>query len=317
MNISVRLEGGLGDCLCANRFIPAIKEKFPDAKITAYIDSEGNPMQENALREFYGDFYKNIITIPSKKYKPFYVNTQFGLDQNYGALENIPDEYITEMTTKYDRFYDLHIDGLKWVDYDFNWMRYFYTFPKPFIKKQYEGELSPKYVVAHLASNNLGNSHRMEEWYVKGLISKIAQEIPVLVLSTPSTRDYLSLTKDIKNVKLIESSLEDVIDIISRSSAFIGIDSGLKYFAYGLGIPTYTYSAQAYELGKVLPSHKLRWLMYESACIPLHYDFNAVSRLIVNTVSNKAYSLVSQLNDFDSQAVRRHYKVNQELSKLQ
>ena len=39
MNIAVRLEGGLGDVLCANRFVFAIKEKYPKAEITAYIDS--------------------------------------------------------------------------------------------------------------------------------------------------------------------------------------------------------------------------------------------------------------------------------------
>ena len=33
MNISVRLEGGLGDCLLGNRFANAIKEKYPKKKI--------------------------------------------------------------------------------------------------------------------------------------------------------------------------------------------------------------------------------------------------------------------------------------------
>jgi len=36
MNISVRLEGGLGDHLLANRFVHAIKDKFSNAEI--YIE---------------------------------------------------------------------------------------------------------------------------------------------------------------------------------------------------------------------------------------------------------------------------------------
>ena len=48
-NIAVRLEGGLGDCLLGNRFTVAIKEKYPNADITAYIDNEGKTFQKEGL----------------------------------------------------------------------------------------------------------------------------------------------------------------------------------------------------------------------------------------------------------------------------
>ena len=38
--ILVRGEGGLGDCLLANRFIPAIKEKHPNSEITFALDND-------------------------------------------------------------------------------------------------------------------------------------------------------------------------------------------------------------------------------------------------------------------------------------
>ena len=34
MEIAVRLEGGLGDCLLGNRFVSAIKEKYTDANVS-------------------------------------------------------------------------------------------------------------------------------------------------------------------------------------------------------------------------------------------------------------------------------------------
>ena len=63
MNISVRLEGGLGDCLLGNRFANAIKEKYPNSQITAYVDSEGKTFQKECLSILYPSFYKYIICI--------------------------------------------------------------------------------------------------------------------------------------------------------------------------------------------------------------------------------------------------------------
>ena len=63
MNIAVRLEGGLGDCLLGNRFVPAIKEKYKEASITAYIDSEGKTFQKEGLSILYPSMYKNINII--------------------------------------------------------------------------------------------------------------------------------------------------------------------------------------------------------------------------------------------------------------
>ena len=59
MNISVRLEGGLGDCLLGNRFVAAIREKYKNSNITAYIDSEGKTFQKDCLDILYPSFYKD------------------------------------------------------------------------------------------------------------------------------------------------------------------------------------------------------------------------------------------------------------------
>ena len=97
MNISVRLEGGLGDCLLGNRFVSAIKEKYPDSDITAYIDSEGKTFQKEGLEILYPSMYKKINIIQNKKYKEFWVDCQFGTDNYYGALENVPDNIRQEL----------------------------------------------------------------------------------------------------------------------------------------------------------------------------------------------------------------------------
>ena len=97
MRIAVRAEGGLGDVLLFNRFTPAIKEKYPDAQISLYIDSEGKTFQKEVIEYLYPSFYKQIKVIPHKKYKPFYIQSQFGLENQIGFIENVPDSILEEI----------------------------------------------------------------------------------------------------------------------------------------------------------------------------------------------------------------------------
>ena len=194
--------------------------------------------------------------------------------------------------------------------------QYFYNFPAPKITKHYAGILPEKFALLHLASNNLANAHRTETFYVKGLVQKIAKDLPCVILSTPSTREYLQFAENMPNVQIIETDLEKVVDIINRCSVMLAIDSGLSYFGFACGKPTYVMSAQAYDLGKVQLSHKCRWLIYEHNCIPLYYDNTKISNLVKNTVENPALWLCPQVQDFDRECVVRHYTVNLEKSIL-
>jgi ADP-heptose:LPS heptosyltransferase len=312
MNISVRLEGGLGDVLCGNRFVKAIKEKYPNSEITAYIDSEGKTFQKEALDILYPNTYKEIKIIPKKKYKPFYVDCQFGTDNYYGALENVPDDIREEMETQYDKFYDLHIDSLKWTNFDFDWLRYFYFFPRPEI--EFKKEREEKYVVFHLASNNLVNAHRMEDWYIHSLVQKVAEKYKCLIITTKDTLPFLNHLSDISNVEFILGDLEKITNIINFSLCFICIDSGLKYIAHGCSVPTYCFSQQSSRAHMVLPSHKLRWLLFPETNFPLHFDLNYIIKTIINTCENPAFNLIPYVDNFNNEAVKRIYKINQEKS---
>ncbi len=313
-NIAVRLEGGLGDCLLAHRFIPAIKEKHPGCEITAFIDSEGQTFQRDALQLFYPNEYKELRIIKSKEYKKIIVDTQFGPDPNfYGAIENVPNHIRLLMETTFDKFYDLHIDGLKFTKYDFRWLKYFYIFPTPQI-----GELPTKdYVrfVLHLASNNLANEHRMEDWYIQGLVKRLAAKAECQVIVTDSTREYLRILEGIENVVFIEGELLGISRRIANADCFICIDSGLKYIAYAFGVPVICFTKQAYEPHRVAPSHKIRWLIYENDCVPMHYDSAKVATIAGAILKNKGVAIIPQVADsFDNYAINRIYTVNKELS---
>lgn len=311
MNISVRLEGGAGDCLLGTRFVPAIKEKYPDSQITAYIDSEGKTFQKEAIQYAYPSMYKDIKVIPCKKYKEFWIDCQFGQDNYYGALENVPDNIRVEMES-YDKFYDLHIDSLKWTNYDIDWLRYFRFFPRPEVKKINQ---IGNYAIFHLLSSTSAG-HRLEKWYSTRLIKEVSEKIKVVIISTPEANDYYSEVKDLPNVTIFNGTVNQVIDLISNAKIMVSTDSGFRYFAHGFSIPVITFSNQSQEAHSVLPSHHIRWLLFPESCFPLNFDLLYIRDMVFRILNNPANTLVPFLKDFDSQAVRRIYKINKERSVL-
>lgn len=309
MNIAVRLEGGLGDCLLGNRFVTAIKEKYKEASITAYIDSEGKTFQKEAISILYPSMYKNINIIQKKKYKPFWVDCQFGTDNYYGALENVPDN-IQEEFKSYDKFYDLHIDSLKWTQMDFDWLRYYRFFPKPELNiENTEGE----YIVFHLISST-SVGHRLEDWYIERLVKEAALKHKVYLISTEDTNHFYDSVKDIQNVHLFNGSIKEVCELISNAKLMLSTDSGFRYIAYGYGIPTLTYSKQSAQPFSSIPSHQIRWLMFPETCFPLNYDATHIADIINKIIEDKGYILLPYLKDFNAQAVKRIYTINKEKS---
>lgn len=309
MNISVRLEGGLGDILCANRFIPAIKEKYRGAKVTAYIDSEGKTFQKEALEILYPSMYEKVEVIQEKKYKEFWVDCQFGLDNYYGALENVPDKVRSEMNS-FDKFYDLHIDSLKWMDYDFDWLRYYRFFPRPELESKNE---KGDYVVFHLISST-SVGHRLEEWYIERLVSAVEKNHKVYLISTPETNHFYEKLKELKNVTIFNGSIKEVCELISNAKFMLSTDSGFRYISYGYGIPTLTYSKQSREPFTSIPSHQVRWLMFPETCFPLNFDLHFVADTIDRICKSKGYILAPYIQNLSTQLVKREYQINLEKS---
>lgn len=313
MKISVRLEGGLGDHLLGNRFVPAILDKYPNAKITAYSDTEGNTFQKEGVLSAYDYLYDEFKVIENKKYKPFWVDCQFGEDNYLGALENVPDIVREEMES-YDKFYDLHIDSLKWMQHDYDWLRYFYTFPKPQISKVYSEKLYQNYTVFHLMSET-SVGHRLEKWYMHRLIEEVSKESPCVIISTKKTNKYFEeiLSDDIK---LINTGVPEVFDIISRADLVISTDSGFRCLAYGAGVPVLMFSSQSPAPHQVIPSHRIRWLLYPEQCFPLNFDCVYVANAAKRILKDKGYALLPYISDLDKELVRRKYTINELRSEI-
>ena len=279
MNIATRLEGGVGDCLLGLRFCQAIKEKYPNSPITAYIDSEGKTFQKEAIEYLYPGFFKEIKIIPNKKYSNFWIKSQYGSENQKGFIENVPDEIINEIKT-YDLFYDLHIDSLKFIDSDLNWIKYFKNFPKPSINPiNTRGE----YIVCHLKSTT-SKEHELEKWYatklIKDLNKTLGNKYKIVIVSTPEINFFYDQVRNIPNIGLFNGSMNEVCDLILNAKAFIGTDSGFKFIAYSLDIPVATFTKYSSEPFQCAFSHVIRWNPMPETVFPLNFNVSFIIEYI-------------------------------------
>jgi len=296
MKINVRLEGGLGDHLLGNRFVPAILDKYPNAEIKLFSDTENNLRSLEFLLKCFPNFYKRGgEVIKERKNKEFIINSQFGTENLPAHISNQKDEVVENMINNCDKFYDLHIDGLKWSKTDFEWLRYYYFFPKP----QFEiiEKYKFKYILAHLYSRP-DSSYSLDKEYVINLLLKLSEKQKVVILIEEKHKDYYNNLFNNDNI-IIDTSgdLIDVFNLAANCSAFIGIDSGIRYMPYHFGKPTFVFSNSCKKYGEIMHSHLIRWLLFPKNVLPMHTDINAVCSLLNNCCLNPVYSLFPEISE--------------------
>ena len=111
---------------------------------------------------------------------------------------------------------------------------------------------------------------------------------------------------------MINASVSEVFDIITKAKLMISTDSGFRYLAYGAGVPTLTFSSSADAPHQVMPSHQIRWLPSPPHTFPLNFDAIYISRIAKRILEDKGYALLPYVTDIDTQLVRRKYSINQE-----
>lgn len=299
MKISVRMEGGLGDHFAANRFIPAIKEQWPGCTIDLWSDTEGSQIQSDILREMWPSHFNEVFLLEKKKYKTFKIKSSNFPEEDYrGSIQNVHPTDLKLMQGAYDKFYDLHIDSLDWLNHDYDWFKYFNFFPKPEVNLHTEAAPFDDFILAHLYARDSADSN-MEDWYIKKLIKNICQDFNLVVLyDEESKHKYEDLLKeDNPRLQFVHTDLRNIFYLSSKCTAMFGIDSGIRYIPYHFGKPTFTFSKYCQKYGTVQYSYLIRWLFNERYIFPLHYDISSASQIIKNMLKNPAYRLYPFLLD--------------------
>lgn len=308
--VSIRLEGGIGDHLLANRFVFAIKEKHPNAQLNFYSDTENNPKQVNLLKEIWPSIYNqnNCKVMEARASKNFRITSQFGQETYNCHPSNIIDIY-NNIFNDSDYYYNLCIDNLDWINYSFDWKRYFYFFPRP--ENEIPNPLNDNgYVLTHLFPRP-DSDHNLEQWYVINLIKKILDTGKKVV--SICHVEYMDFYKELidlnhANFELVDCSLKEVFGLAKDCSIFLGADSGLRYFPLHYGKPSYVFSKYSSQPFSAPPSHLLRWLIFPEYVLPMHYDINTITSIVTNSINHPASSLFPYIqNNIDMHIIERKY----------
>lgn len=293
MKILTRFEGGLGDCLLANRFLHAIREKYPHDNIRVLFDTDNNPKQEKVMCELWPNLYQDTKTLSNRKDKNYKFQTLLGNETYPAHLNNMPDEFNEELK-KCDKFYDLHIDGLKWLKYDFDWLRYYYYFPRPFqqVCNPHNYNLPEKFILMHMFARP-DTVHNPDKQYTHNLITKLKEIMPVVVICN---KEYFNHYGNL-DVKLIDPLFTECFDVASKCEMFIGMDSGIRYIPYHYSKPTFVFSNFCNNYGQVHHAQLIRWLLFEKNVLPMNLHIDDVSRIVSNIMNNKAYALYPYIKD--------------------
>ena len=283
MKISVKFEGGLGDHILANRFVPAILETYPGAEIHLFSDTNESSFQSDVITSLY-NFYKEVHLVKRKSEK-YEILSQFGKENYPPHPPNLDDEQ-REYMESFDKFYNLHIDWLQWMDYEFPWQKYFSFFPTPHSDiKNFNHDKD--YIILHIASDNRGNNHRMSKEYIHSIIKKCTKEYDVFLLSTDSTDDFVrKVCPDIDGVFVLKENINTVISACKSASGIFAIDSAIKYFGYTFNVPTLCWAKESTAAHSCPTSFKMRWLTFPLLTFPLEHDSNYMWGAMNNLINN-------------------------------
>jgi len=306
-NVAIRMEGGLGDHLLANRFAAAIREKHPTSFITLFSDTEGNNSSANLLKYFFPSFYNKLEIIPYRKNKNHQIASQFGIETYPADINNLPDDFI-EKFKKADRFYDLHIDSLNWLNQDFDWLRYYYFFPKPEKINSTEYKTpSDNYILCHLYSRP-DSPYNLDKNYVIELINNLKQILDVVIITQEEHKAYYQEVFNLNGVHITTPNLKECFYLASKCKSFIGIDSGIRYMPYHFSKPVFVFSKYCNSYGSVAPSHLIRWLLFEKNVFPVNFDTHIVASIINNNLLNPASALFPEyLSNVNSAIINRKF----------
>ena len=306
-SVALRMEGGLGDHLLANRFAASIREAHPNSFITLFSDTEGNSSSANLLSHFFPNFYNKVEIIPYRKNKNHQITSQFGTELYPADINNLPDEFL-EKFNKADKFYDLHIDSLAWLSQDFDWLRYYYFFPKPKTPCETNYNVpSGKYILCHLYSRP-DSPYNLDKSYVIELINSLKQLLDVVIITQDEHKSYYSEVFNSDRVHITTPNLKECFYLASKCQSFIGIDSGIRYIPYHFSKPVFVFSKFCRSYGSVAPSHLIRWLLFGKNVFPVNFNINIVSDIISNTLLSPASMLFPEYSsNVDSAIVNRKF----------
>jgi heptosyltransferase III len=266
MKILIKRVDNLGDVVIIIPLITALKEKFPEAKITAMV----KPQHRDVLAGHVDDFIKPMKSLKSITGYDKIINIDYKIPEDYipGDIQKVQNISIGVKNFKRKRhvsrqlFDHLKLHGIKT------------NFSSPFINVDgIEYSKAEKWLLQNAVSKNdfivtldPGSNFSKKRWpvgYYVALCAWLVNSFNARII-LPGTKvdDRLKLIKEKVNsdniVLLTGKKLRFVTAVVSHADLHIGNDSGLGHVAAAVNIPTITVFG---------PTSPVLWKPYSSKSI--------------------------------------------------
>lgn len=295
-DILVRFEGGLGDCFLANRFLFAIKDKYPLSKLTIAFDTDGNLLQEQTMKSLWPSTYTNTYTIDKKFNKQFMVTNAQGQTVNYPCHpDNMPINFRENIKTC-DKYYNLHIASLNFIRYDFGWLNWYNHFPRPEVVEDCGVQLPSRFILVHFYPRP-DASTQLDRDYALKLIVELKKIMPVVAIAQEEHKQWY---EGVPDLILTNLTISQIFNVASRSSLCYAADSSIRFIPLHFGIPTFVFSrwcAKPHDIRSINHAHTFRWLLYRHNILPIDYDITKAVKLASNLLQNQAYAIFPEFSD--------------------
>ncbi|MFA5234029.1 MAG: hypothetical protein WC390_06465 [Sulfurimonas sp.] len=308
-SIAYHVQGGIGDVILANRFIPAIKETYPNAKIKLFYEKD----RPNHIFNLWPDNYELGFEKIYWKSEHFTVKSQFGVEDIPAHPDNLTEE-SHEKFKEFDKYYYAWNDGLNFLQWtDLPILNYFRHFPHPtadltqFLTGPILREDFPnkKYLLCHLFSRP-SSERKLDPVYIASLLKKLEEKLSsdylfYIICEEKYQNFYARMVTD--RIRTIDCSVEEIVFLAKFCSAFIGIDSMCRLWPAMFGKPVLCFSDFCPSPGQMPASQIIRWHVNPSSCIPSNYDVDKICKMINNVIQNPIAAMFPTIDSNFNQVI--------------
>ena len=152
----------------------------------------------------------------------------------------------------------------------------------------------------------------MEKWYVSRLLKDLKSlDKKIYVISTPEINNLYDVFPKEDNTKIFNGSIQEVCDLISNCTGFIGVDSAFRLVSQSFDKPTLTLSKNCQGHGQIAEYQQIRWLCWPELTFGLHYSTTEIVGLMKKMLSNKIYQLFPKIQEpWEKYLIKRDYSVD-------
>ena len=268
--IAVKRTIGMGDVIQAEPILTALKEKYPNSKLT-FFTSETRSCKQVAQ---YFSAVDEIVGIPEQSLMQDVLNSQPGVNQEVqevdGEMKVVDQPAWTPSELNIDL--DLAYESRKGVTFIGGYAQTAgldeKDLPKP--KLTFESETPTAVSGNYVVICNEGSGWQGKEWDKEGWkqMGQVMQKLGYQIVETAQNPDYHMFENSIKT----DGSMDQFLQYCQHASAYLGADNGAMHLCATFNVPCFVVAGAAVP-SKTYPKGDIFEVTADNEFVGCKHDF--------------------------------------------